>query len=74
MTYNGAMSDVTEILSKIEAGDAAAADTLLPLVYHQLRMLATCCWILKTGYRVQLLAAAGNNRSIFRTLDCCFTH
>ncbi len=34
------MSDVTEILSKIEAGDAKAADELLPLVYEQLRKLA----------------------------------
>lgn len=34
------MSDVTEILSKIDAGDAAAADQLLPLVYKQLRELA----------------------------------
>ena len=34
------MSDVTEILSKIEAGDANAADGLLPMVYNQLRELA----------------------------------
>ncbi len=38
--YNREMSDVTEILSKIEAGDAKAADGLLPLVYEQLRELA----------------------------------
>ena len=34
------MSDVTEILSMIEAGDASAAEGLLPLVYEQLRELA----------------------------------
>jgi RNA polymerase sigma factor (TIGR02999 family) len=31
------MSDVTRILNAIEAGDANAADRLLPLVYDQLR-------------------------------------
>ena len=35
------MSDVTQILSQIERGDASAADQLLPLVYHELRRLAT---------------------------------
>lgn len=34
------MSDVTLILSKIEAGDAKASDELLPLVYDELRKLA----------------------------------
>jgi RNA polymerase sigma factor (TIGR02999 family) len=34
------MSDVTQILSKIEAGDPAAAEQLLPLVYDELRKLA----------------------------------
>src|SRR5262245_12320786 len=34
------MSDVTQILSAIEAGDAKAADQLLPLVYDELRKLA----------------------------------
>ncbi len=34
------MSDVTEILSQIDAGDPAAADRLLPLVYDELRKLA----------------------------------
>ena len=34
------MSDVTQILSRIEAGDPAAADQLLPLVYDELRKLA----------------------------------
>ena len=31
------MTDVTRILNAIEAGDAHAADRLLPLVYDQLR-------------------------------------
>lgn len=34
------MSDVTEILSRIESGDPAAAEQLLPLVYEELRKLA----------------------------------
>ena len=35
-----AMSDVTRILGKIEAGDPSAAEQLLPLVYEELRKLA----------------------------------
>jgi RNA polymerase sigma factor (TIGR02999 family) len=35
------MSDVTQILSAIEGGDAQAAERLLPLVYDELRKLAT---------------------------------
>ncbi len=34
------MSDVTRILSQIEAGNPAAAEELLPLVYDELRKLA----------------------------------
>jgi RNA polymerase sigma factor (TIGR02999 family) len=34
------MSDVTRILSAIDAGDPQAADQLLPLVYDELRKLA----------------------------------
>ncbi len=34
------MSDVTQILSAIEHGDAHAAEQLLPLVYDELRRLA----------------------------------
>jgi RNA polymerase sigma factor (TIGR02999 family) len=34
-------TDVTRILSAIEQGDAHAAEQLLPLVYNELRMLAT---------------------------------
>ena len=35
------MTDVTRILSAIEEGDAQAAEQLLPLVYEELRKLAT---------------------------------
>lgn len=35
-----AMSDVTSLLSAIDAGDLKAADQLLPLVYEELRRLA----------------------------------
>lgn len=34
------MSEVTRILSRIESGDPAAAEQLLPLVYEELRKLA----------------------------------
>ncbi len=34
------MSDVTQILSQIEAGDPSATEQLLPLVYDELRKLA----------------------------------
>jgi RNA polymerase sigma factor (TIGR02999 family) len=34
------MSDVTQILDAIDAGDSAAAEQLLPLVYDELRRLA----------------------------------
>jgi RNA polymerase sigma factor (TIGR02999 family) len=34
------MSDVTRILSEIEAGDPQAAELLLPMVYEELRQLA----------------------------------
>ena len=34
------MSDVTQILSQIEAGDPSASEQLLPLVYDELRKLA----------------------------------
>ena len=35
------MSNVTRILSQIEQGDPQAAEKLLPLVYDELRSLAT---------------------------------
>ena len=38
--YNAAMNDVTRILTAIERRDEKAADTLMPLVYQELRKLA----------------------------------
>jgi RNA polymerase sigma factor (sigma-70 family) len=38
--HNGAMSDVTRILSQIDSGNPSAAEQLLPLVYDELRNLA----------------------------------
>ena len=35
------MSDVTQILSQIQQGDSSAAEQLLPLVYEELRKLAS---------------------------------
>ena len=35
------MSDVTQILQQIESGDPSAAEQLLPLVYDELRQLAS---------------------------------
>ena len=34
------MEDVTRILSRLEEGDSAAADELLPMVYQELRRIA----------------------------------
>ncbi len=34
------MSDVTQIIARIESGDGQASDELLPLVYAELRRLA----------------------------------
>ena len=34
------MTNVTQILSRIEQGDVSATEQLLPLVYHELRKLA----------------------------------
>ena len=36
------MSDVTQILAKIESGDQRASEELLPLVYEELRRIAAC--------------------------------
>ncbi len=35
------MSDISQILQQIESGDTSAADELLPLVYNELRKLAS---------------------------------
>jgi hypothetical protein len=45
------MSDVTQILKQIEAGDSMAAIRLMPLVYDELRKLAAALRI-----RPELLA------------------
>ena len=37
----GYVSDVTRILDRVQQGDSKAADELLPLVYNELRRLAT---------------------------------
>ena len=42
------MSEVTQILEAIRHGDAPAADQLLPLVYEELRRLATAKMALET--------------------------
>jgi len=36
----GVMTDVTQILSRIESGDPSASEELLPLIYDELRKLA----------------------------------
>jgi RNA polymerase sigma factor (TIGR02999 family) len=41
LVYSTTMTDVTNILSQIEQGDPSAAEQLLPLVYEELRKLAT---------------------------------
>ena len=38
---NVAMTDVTQILQQIESGDSSASEELLPLVYDELRKLAS---------------------------------
>jgi RNA polymerase sigma factor (TIGR02999 family) len=40
ISYGLPMSDVTQLLNAIEAGEPKAADQLLPLVYEELRKLA----------------------------------
>jgi RNA polymerase sigma factor (TIGR02999 family) len=51
------MSDVTRILSQIEEGDPQAAEQLLPLVYDELRKLATIKLASeKTGQTLQATA------------------
>ncbi len=51
------MSDVTQILSQIEAGDPAATEQLLPLVYDELRRLAAAKLVHeKPGHTLQATA------------------
>jgi RNA polymerase sigma factor (TIGR02999 family) len=41
LVYTGLVSDVTRILDRVQQGEAKAAEELLPLVYEELRKLAT---------------------------------
>jgi RNA polymerase sigma factor (TIGR02999 family) len=51
------MSEVTRILSQVEAGDSGAAEQLLPLVYEELRKLAAAKLALeKPGQTLQSTA------------------
>src|SRR2546428_3907315 len=38
--YSSHVSDVTQILERVERGDSKASEELLPLVYEELRKLA----------------------------------
>ena len=69
------MSDVTQLLSAIDAGDPKAADQLLPLVYQELRRLAASKMAQeKPGQTLQATALvheawlrlAGSNRQQWR--------
>jgi hypothetical protein len=42
--HDGRVSDFTVMLQQIETGDAQAANRLLPLVYAELRQLASKKW------------------------------
>lgn len=51
------MTEVTQILSNIEQGQAGAAEKLLPLVYHELRRLAAAQLIQeRPGHTLQATA------------------
>jgi RNA polymerase sigma factor (TIGR02999 family) len=51
------MTDVTQILSQIESGDPSAAEQLLPLVYEELRKLASAKLVQeKPGQTIQATA------------------
>ena len=61
------MSDVTRILNQIESGDHQAAEQLLPLVYDELRRLATAKLLNEHG-GVSLQATALVHESYLRLL------
>ncbi len=51
------MADITQILSKIEQGDPKAADELLPIVYDELRKLASARMAMEAaGHTLQATA------------------
>ena len=63
------MSDVTRILSQIEAGDPSAAEHLLPLVYGELRKLAVVRLAAeKPGQTLQATALV--HEAYLRLVDC----
>lgn len=62
------MSEVTRILSQIERGDTSAADRLLPLVYAELRKLATAR-LAKEKHGQTLQATALVHEAYLRLVD-----
>ncbi|MFO0902234.1 MAG: ECF-type sigma factor [Pirellulales bacterium] len=62
------MSDVTRILSRIEGGDPAAAEQLLPLVYAELRRLAVH-WLERERSGQTLQATALVHEAYLRLVD-----
>ncbi len=63
------MSDVTQILSRIQSGDPAAAEQLLPLVYEELRKLAAAKLVQeKPGQTLQATALV--HEAYVRLVDC----
>src|SRR5262245_47162227 len=63
------MSDVTRVLSAIEAGDPHAAEQLLPLVYDELRKLAAARLAHeKPGQTLQATALVHD--AYIRPVDC----
>ena len=74
------MSDVTQILSAIEGGDAQAAEQLLPLVYDELRKLAAARMAQESPHRMigraarnpvaQILRGGIHRRDLAKSLRC----
>jgi len=62
------MNDVTQILSRIESGDSAAAERLLPLVYDELRRLAAA-WLAREQPGQTLQATALVHEAYVRLVD-----
>ena len=62
------MSDVTQILRRIEEGDEAAAGQLLPLVYNELRSLATA-WMAQENPGQTLQATALVHEAYLRLVN-----
>jgi RNA polymerase sigma factor (TIGR02999 family) len=62
------MSDVTQILSRIESGDPSASEQLLPLVYDELRKLAAAKLTLERPGQT-LVATALVHEAYLRLVD-----